>query len=143
MRPVGVTLVGAYEIFRTVSAFVVGGYLMKYTGLAAKFFSFAHGNPLERLLIGMAYFVALSVIVFAMAHALAGYGILRMRNWGRLLALLLSAIELAAALNGAVHGQSVLLVSGLMDAAVIIYLAMPPVRRAFHTEAGPPIGATA
>ena len=142
MRPVGVTLVGAYEIFRAVSAFVVGGYLMKYTGLAAKFFSFAHGNPFERLFIGMAYAVVVCVIVFAMAHAFAGYGILQMRNWGRLLVLLLSAIELATALNGAVHGQSVLLVSGLMDAAVIIYLAMPPVRRAFHSNPGP-IGAAA
>jgi hypothetical protein len=142
MRPLGVTLVGAYQIFRGVSAFVLGGYLMKYTGLAAKFLSFAHGNALERFFIGMAYAAALGVIVLALAHALAGYGVLQRRNWGRLLALLLSALELSAVLNGAVHGQFILLVSGLIDAAMIIYLAMPPVRRAFDTAARP-VGAAA
>jgi hypothetical protein len=141
MRPVGVTLVGAYQIFRGVSGFVLGVYFMKYTGLAAKFFSFAQGDLL-RLLIGMAYAVALGVIVLALAHVSAGYGVLQRRNWGRLLALLLSAFELSAVLNGAVHGQFVLLVSGLIDVAMIIYLVMPPVRRAFHT-AGGSIGAAA
>ena len=142
MRPVGVTLVGAYQIFRAVCAFAGGVFFMKYTGLAAKFFSFAHGNALERFFIGMAYAAALGVIVLALAHAFAGYGVLQRRNWGRLLALLLSAIELSVVLSGAVHGQFVLLVSGLIDAAMIIYLVTPPVRRAFHTEAGP-MGAAA
>lgn len=138
MRPLGVTLVGFYQILRGVIGLLFGLSVLLFTGLIAKVASLAaEGNAIERLLQGFGHAVGLVIIVFALVHMLAGYGVLQMQNWGRLLTLVFSAIGLVLVLNGAVHAHIFSLIFGAINAACIFYLAMPPIRRAFHAEGNP------
>jgi hypothetical protein len=138
MRPLGVTLVGFYQILRGALALVFGLSVLLFTGLAAKLASLAaEGNAVERLLRDFGHIAGLGIVVFAVVHMLAGYGVLQMQNWGRLLTLLFSAIGLVLVLPGLIHGHMFSLLFGAINAACIFYLAMPPVKRAFHAEGNP------
>jgi hypothetical protein len=61
----------------------------------------------------------------------AGYGLLRMQNWARQLTLLYSVAELVLELPSALHVNLWALAFAPLNALCILYLAMPPVRRAF------------
>jgi len=135
MRPLGVTLVGFYQILRGAIGLLFGLSVLLFTGLVAKVASLAaEGNAVERLLQGFGHAAGLFIIVFGIVHILAGYGVLQMQNWGRLLTILFSAIGLVLVLPGVVHAHMFSLFFGAINAACILYLAMPPVRRAFHGE---------
>jgi uncharacterized membrane protein (DUF2068 family) len=135
MRPLGVTLVGFYQILRGVLSLLFGLCLMAFTGLAAKLASLAaEGNAVERLLSTFGHIAGLVIIVFGAIHMLAGYGVLQMQNWGRLLTLLFSAVGLVLVLPGLVHGHIFSLLFGAINAASIFYLAAPPIKRAFQVE---------
>jgi hypothetical protein len=138
MRPLGVTLVGFYQILRGVLSLLFGLSVLLFSGLAAKLASLAaEGNAVERLLREFGHAAGLGIIVFAVVHMLAGYGVLQMQNWGRLLTLLFSAIGLILVLPGLIHAHIFSLLFGVINAACIIYLAAPPVKRAFHAEGNP------
>jgi uncharacterized membrane protein (DUF2068 family) len=138
MRPLGVTLVGFYQILRGVLGLVFGLSVLLFSGLAAKLASLAaEGNAVERLLSTFGHVAGLGIIVFAVVHMIAGYGVLQMQNWGRLLALLFSAIGLVLVLPGLIHAHIFSLLFGAINAACIFYLAMPPIKRAFHAEGNP------
>jgi len=135
MRPLGVTLIGFYQILRGVLGVVFGLSLMAFTGLAAKLASLAaEGNAVQRLLSSLGHIAGVGVIVFALAHMLAGYGVLQMENWGRLITLLFSAIGLVAVLPGLVHMHKFSLLFGIINVVIILYMAMPPIKRMFHAE---------
>jgi uncharacterized membrane protein (DUF2068 family) len=132
MRPLGVTLVGYYQILRGVIGLLFGLSVLLFTGLVTKIASLAaEGNAIERLLHGLGHAVGLIIIAFAVVHMVAGYGLLQMQNWGRLLTILFSAIGLVLVLNGLVHAHIFSVFFGVINAASIFYLAMPPTRRAF------------
>ncbi len=138
MRPLGVTLVGFYQILRGVIGLAFGLSILLFTGLAGKLASLAaEGNAIGNLLRGFGHVAGLVIIVFAVVHILAGYGVLQMQNWGRLLTLLFSAIGLVLLLPGVVHVNIYALFFGAIDAVCIFYLAMPPIKRAFHAEGNP------
>jgi uncharacterized membrane protein (DUF2068 family) len=138
MRPLGVTLVGFYQILRGVIGLLFGVSIMLFAGLAAKLVSLAaEGNAVENFLRSFGHIAGLVVIAFAIVHMIAGYGVLQMQNWGRLLTLLFSAIGLVLVLPGLLHGNIFSLLFGVINAACIFYLAMPPVKRAFHAEGNP------
>lgn len=138
MRPLGVTLVGLYQILRGLLGLLFGLSILLFTGMVAKLASLAaEGNAAERLVHGFGHAAGLIIVVFAFIHMLAGYGVLQMQNWGRLLTLLFSAIGLVLVLPGLAHGHIFSLIFGAMNAASIFYLAMPPIKRAFHAEGNP------
>ena len=138
MRPLGVTLVGFYQILRGVIGLLFGLSVLLFTGMVAKLASLAaEGNAVERLVHGFGHAAGLIVVVFGLVHMLAGYGVLQMENWGRLLTLLFSAIGLVLVLPGALHMHVFSLLFGAINAASIFYLAMPPIKRAFHAEGNP------
>jgi uncharacterized membrane protein (DUF2068 family) len=74
------------------------------------------------------------IILFAVLHLIAGYGLLRMQNWGRLLTLFLSAVGIFLLLPILLVVHGIPLAFGIINAAVILYLAMPVVKRAFHEQ---------
>jgi len=138
MRPLGVTLVGFYQILRGLLSLLLGLSLLLFTGLAAKLASLAaEGTAVERFMHSAGHVAGLSVVVFGVVHILAGYGVLQMQNWGRLLTLFFSAVGLVLVLPWLVHAHLPSLVFGAINAACILYLAMPPIKRAFHTERSP------
>ena len=135
MRPLGVTLIGFYQILRGVLGVLFGLSILAFANLTAKLVSLAaEGNAAVRLLQGLGHMAGLAVIVFAVLHLIAGWGLLGMANWGRLLTLLFSAIGLVLLLPGLAHGHIFSLVFGLINGASIFYLAMPPIKRAFQTH---------
>jgi len=132
MRPLGVTLVGFYQILRGIMGLVFGFFVVFYRGPSNKLASVAaQGNAVERLLSGFGHAAGLAIIAFAVVHMIAGYSVLQMQNWGRVLTLLFSAIELVLVLPGAVHENVFSLLFGAINAACILYLAMPSIKRAF------------
>jgi uncharacterized membrane protein (DUF2068 family) len=138
MRPLGVTLVGFYQILRGVVALLFGLSILLFAGLAAKLASLAaEGNAIERLLRDFGHVAGVIIIVFAIVHMVAGYGVLQMQNWGRFLTLVFSAIGLVLILPGLVHANVSSCLFGVINAACIIYLAMPPIKRAFRAEGNP------
>jgi uncharacterized membrane protein (DUF2068 family) len=138
MRPLGVTLVGFYQILRGVLGLLFGLSVLAFTGLAAKLASMAaEGNAVENLLRRFGHAAGLGIIVFALVHMLAGYGVLQMQNWGRLLTLLFSAIGFVLVLFGALHGSAFSLLFAVINAACIFYLATPAIKRIFHAEGNP------
>lgn len=138
MRPLGFTLVGYYQILRGVIGLLFGLSILLFTGLIAKIASLAaEGNAIQRWLQGLGHAAGIVIVLFAVAHMLAGYGVLQMQNWGRLLTLLFAAIGLVLVLPALVHAHIFSLVFGVINAACIFYLVMPPVKRAFHAEDKP------
>ena len=138
MRPFGVTLVGLYQILRGVIGLVFGLSILLFAGLAAKLASLAaESNAIGNILHSFGHLAGLGIIVFAVVHMIAGYGVLQMQNWGRLLTLLFSAIGLVLVLPGVFIANIFCLLFGAINAACIFYLAMPPTKRAFHAEGSP------
>ncbi|MBI3644746.1 MAG: hypothetical protein HY233_02090 [Acidobacteriales bacterium] len=135
MRPLGVTLIGIYQILRGVLGVLFGLSLMLFTGLAARLASLAaEGNAVERILHSLGRVAGVGVLVFALLHILAGFGLLKMHNWGRLLTLLFSAIGLVVLLPVLIASHGLPLIFGIINAASIFYLALPPIKRAFHGD---------
>ena len=71
--------------------------------------------------------------MFALIHMIAGYGVLQMQNWGRLLTLLFSAVGLVLVLPGLLHGHIFSLFFGAINAACIVHLILPAVKLAFRS----------
>ena len=143
MRPLGVTLIGAYQILRGVLGVLFGLCLLLFTGLAGKLAALAsEGNAVERILHNFGRMAGLGVIAFAILHLLAGFGLFKMHNWARLLTLLLSAIGLVVLLPVLVAALGLPLIFAAINAVTIFYLAMPPVKRVFHAVR-PAVGAAA
>jgi uncharacterized membrane protein (DUF2068 family) len=125
-------------MLRGAIALLFGVCVLLFTGLAAKLASVAaEGNAVGRVVHGLGHATGLVIIGFAIVHVLAGYGVLQMQNWGRLLTILFSAIGLVLVLPGMVHANVSFLAFGLINAACILYLSMPPIRRAFRAEGSP------
>ena len=133
MRPLGVTLIGIYQILRGALGVLFGLSLMLFTGLAAKLASLAaEGNAAERILHSFGSLAGLCIMAFGLLHILAGFGLLKMQNWGRLLTLLFSAIGLVLLLPVLIASHGLPLAFAAINAASIFYLARPPIKRAFH-----------
>ena len=134
MRPLGVALVGFYQILRGVLALLFGLSILLFAGLSAKLASMAaEGNAVEHFLRSFGHIAGVGIIVFALIHMIAGYGVLQMQNWGRLLTLLFSAIGLVLVLPGLLHGHIFSLFFGAINAACIVYLILPAVKLAFRS----------
>ena len=135
MRPLGVTLVGFYQILRGVLGLVFGLSLLVFTGLAHKLASLAaEGNATGRFFGGLGHLASLVIILFAVLHLISGYGVLGIQNWARLLTLFLSAIGLVLLLPVLIVVHGIPVAFGIINVVVILYLAMPPVKRAFHEQ---------
>src|SRR5580698_7025880 len=135
MRPLGATLVGFYQILRGVIGAVFGLSVLLFTGLIAKLTSLAaEGSALAQYIQSFGRAAGLVVIVFGIVHMVAGYGVLRMQNWGRLLTLLFSAVGLVLLLPGLLHGHIFSLLFGAINAACIVYLILPAVKNLFRAQ---------
>jgi hypothetical protein len=135
MRPLGVTLVGFYQILRAVLGLLFGFSILFFAGLAAKLASLAaEANIAGRFFGGFGHLASLVIVLFAALHLIAGYGVLGIHNWGRLLTMFLSALGLVLLMPVLllVHGIPVAL--GIINAAVIFYLALPAVKHAFYEQ---------
>jgi uncharacterized membrane protein (DUF2068 family) len=136
MRPLGVALVGFYQILRGVLGVLFGLSIMAFTSFAARMVSLAaEGSAAVRWFHSLGHLAGLVIVVFGLFHLVAGWGLLGMQNWGRLLTMLFSAIGLFLLLPALAHGHIFSIIFGFINGASIFYLAMPPIKRAFHAQA--------
>ena len=132
MRPLPVTLISFYQMLRGVIYGVVGLSVLAFAGLESRLsFLGAEGNAMHGFLRGFGHITGLIVLIAAIFHLAAGYGLLQMQNWGRLLTLLFSAVGLVL-LIPFLHGLTIPLIFAAINAVTIFYLALPPIKRAFH-----------
>lgn len=135
MRPLGVTLIGFYQILRGVIDVLFGVSILALANLAVKMASLAaEGLGAGRFMHGFGHLVGFVIIALGVFHLAAGWGVLGMKNWGRLLTVLFSAIGLFLLLPALSHGHVFSVIFGFINGATIIYLAMPAIKRAFHAE---------
>ena len=132
MRPLGVSAIAVIQVIRGVLGTLFGLAIMAFGGLTSKLASLAaEGNAIQRMLSGFGSLVGVCVLVFAALCVVAGYGLFKMQNWARLLTLLLSAVALVVLLPILLFSHGLPLVMGVINAAMIFYLVLPPVKRAF------------
>jgi len=135
MRPIGVTLIAIYQVLRGLVGMLFACGILVSAGLALKLAAIsAEGNALERWLQGMGHMLGISILVFGLIHVIAGIGLFGMKNWARLLTVLLSAIGLVLLLPVAIVTHGIPLVFVLLNMVSIFYLAMPPMRRTFRGD---------
>jgi uncharacterized membrane protein (DUF2068 family) len=133
MRTLGSIFVSLYQFLRGIISLIFGAFILCYVGPANKLaFVSAGGNALERTVGGMGHAAGIVIVSFALIHFIAGYGIWRMKRWGRFLTILFSAIELVFMIPAAIQINTFSLIFTVLNAICILYLAMPPVRRSFR-----------
>ena len=90
-RPVGVTIIAVASFLGSAFIIVGVGIVMARSGLITTY-SGSSGLP------GLAAVSTVLALVFAALYALAGWGLWKLKNWGRVLAIVLqeigSAVEL-------------------------------------------------
>ncbi|HUB03270.1 MAG TPA: hypothetical protein VL983_11305 [Terriglobales bacterium] len=138
MRPLPVTLIGFYQILRGVLYGIFGLSILLLSSLAMKLMSLAaEGSAMQRVLSGFGHMAGIFVLVAAILHLIAGYGLLQMQNWARLLTLLFSAIGIVFLLPF-LHAFLPMLFA-FINGFCIIYLALPGTKRAFNGQDKPSV----
>ena len=124
MRPLGISLIALYQILRSLAGLMFGLFILLYAGPANKLAAIAaQGNFAERFIAGFGHQAGVFVLAFAVVHALAAYGLLRMQRWSRFFTALLCALELPFLLPSAIHANIFSLVFAGLNAASVVYLA--------------------
>ena len=147
MRPTGIILIALYHFvsalflaFLAVSLAIGGSVLGAMFGAGHER---AMGGLSIGLLVGMAG--AAFFVFFALIAAAAGYGIWRLREWGRILSIGLAAISLLISLPGLLFmGLHLGLFFGgfrlfriAISVLIIWYLMQPQIRGLFQKPALP------
>jgi hypothetical protein len=147
MRPTGIVLIALYHfvsagflVFLAVSLAIGGSVLGAMFGASRD--NVAGGLSIGLLIgmIGAAFLVVLAIIA-----ASAGYGIWRLRDWGRVLSIGLAAISLLMSLPGLffIGFHLSLFLGGFrlfriaMSVLIIWYLMQPQIRVLFHKPVAP------
>ena len=134
MRPLAVGLIGIYQILRGILGVLFALGILLFTGLAASWRPWPAKETLSSASWAAWALLGIGVLLFALAHVLAGFGLFRMQNWARLLTLFLSALGLVGAVAALGRPNPWILVTGIINAVSLLYLAMPPIKRAFHAQ---------
>jgi hypothetical protein len=122
-RPTGVTILGVLVYICAASLFIAG--IVSVVGGIALIPSHVPGSAIEAI-VGVGY------ILLAALHAIAGYGLMELKNWGRMLTIGLIALGLAANLIDLARSLSIYLVSPVVVSAYVLwYLFQFDVRKAF------------
>jgi hypothetical protein len=140
MRPTGIVLIAIYHFLSAAFLVMLAITLAVGGTVLGALFSAGGSVPLG----GMGLFVGLLgaafSIVFAVVAALAGYGVWTMREWGRILCIVLAAISLLISLPGLLlMGLHLSLFFGgyrlvriVISILVIWYLVQPQIKALFQ-----------
>ncbi len=131
-RPLGVTLIAAYEAFSGVVRLVLGLGLVAAGSLAAKLAGMVpEYNIFSRFLSGMGKVFGIAVILTALLHLSAGFGLWSMKAWGRSLTLLLAVLGMLLFLPTLVHPHPLGFGAMVINGLIVIYLLMSGVKSSF------------
>jgi hypothetical protein len=114
-------------------ALVFAFFIQFYDGPSNKFaYVASRGNIIERCFSHFGHAASGFVFAFAIAHMVAGYGVLRIQNWGRLMTVLLSGAELLMFSPGLRSANKFAVPFAVANLACFLYLLLPGVRRGFR-----------
>ena len=133
MRPIGVTAIAILTWLRA-ALYAVGGLMLIGVGhLSARLVSaVATDSFLERLLSGLGKTLGVGALAIALGFVVVGFGLWQLKSWARVATLVLAAIWLLSALLALARYPTPFHIARvLVDAAILIYLALPNVKRLF------------
>ena len=145
MRPTGVTLIAIYHVIGAVFLVLLAVALVAGGSLLNSLFGGGKEGAIGGMGLGLFVGVlgAAFTLVFALVAAIAGYGVWSLREWGRILCIVLAVISILLSLPG-------LLLMGLhfglffggyrffrtaVNVVIIWYLVQPQIRALFQGSA--------
>jgi hypothetical protein len=133
MRPLGVTLIAILHWLRGAAYLGVGFALLGITHLSAHMIASVAGDTFfQRLVSGLGKTLGIAILLFALVYILMGFGMWAMKNWARILTLVFAVIWLVSAMVRLVANPSPFhLLRAAVDVAILVYLLLPDVKRAF------------
>ena len=134
MRPAGVTIIAVLNWLRA-ALFALGGMVLIAVGhLSGHMMTALGGSPLaERLLSGIGKTLGLVGLLIAVLWLAAGVGLWGLKGWGRSLTLGLTGLWLFFGLFGLLHRPfPTHILRLIVDAAILVYLLTPDVKRLFE-----------
>jgi hypothetical protein len=142
MRPVGVTLIGGFELFISslllvlaITAFLGFGVLSAILGSTARI-----GGPAMPFLAGAGIVTGCIVLVPSALFGLLGWNLLRMKEWARMATFVLAVLGAVGAALGLISAIAHLRPFFIMattirlsiNLAIIWYLNQPQIRQLFN-----------
>ena len=91
-------------------------------------------DTLQRLLAGFGRFVGIALLIYAAIPLVLGLGLLLRQNWARLVTVIYCGLGVLILLSHLIHLRPMSLLFGLLQLAVLIYLALPETRRYFEQK---------
>jgi hypothetical protein len=133
MRPLGVTLIAILHWLRGAVYAAVGFALLGFAHLSAHMIESVAGDTFfQRLVSGLGKTLGYAVLLFALLYIVMGLGMWAMKNWARLLTLIFALIWLASAMVRLVSYPTPFhVLRAAVDVAILVYLLLPDVKRAF------------
>jgi uncharacterized membrane protein (DUF2068 family) len=133
MRPVGVILIAILHWLRGALYLGVGFALLGFAHLSAHMIESVAGDTvIQRLVSGLGKTLGVAVLLFALLYIVMGFGLWAMKNWARILTLIFALIWLLSALIRMAHFPTPFhLLRAAVDVAILVYLLLPDVKRAF------------
>ena len=133
MRPLGVSLIAVLHWLRGGVYAIAGLAVLGLTHLGARFLSAATSDTLlGRMATGLGKAVGIGLLVMALIWIVLGLGLWTMKNWARMLTVLFVGLLLIWHLLGLAHFPTPWhILRVVIDAAIVIYLLLPDVKRVF------------
>lgn len=105
MRPTGVILIAVYHFLAALLLIFLGIALAVGGTVLGAMFAAGHESPLGGVGMAVGILGAIAMLIGAGIAGVAGYGIWALREWGRILSIVLAAISLVFALPGLLLGH--------------------------------------
>jgi len=142
LRPTGVVLIAVYHFLAALMLAMVGVSLL----VGGSIFNAMIGGPNSSILAGLGLLVgvvgAIFFLAFTLVYAVAAWGLWTMREWGRILSIVMAVVSLlfslpglllmAVAMNLFLGGYRVLRIG--ISVLIIWYLTQPQIKAAFHSS---------
>ena len=138
-RPVGVTVLAVLNFIG--ACFLVLGGLLAIVGAGFLGASAAAGKPMGpmALLAGGGIIIGVFFIIFAVIPVVIGYGLLKLKNWARIVSIVFAVIGIVGSLPGLFSALGHVVIFTLVvnligigiDALIVWYLLQPDVKKAF------------
>jgi len=139
MRPTGVTVLAILNFLGAACMVIFGLLFMLGLGLAGMGAGSSGEGGAMALLLGLGAVAGVIFLVFAAVAIVVGIGLWRLRNWARILTIVLAAISLLPLLPGLLMSMlSIEIFTMMFQLAfaafygwIIWYMLQPHVKRAF------------
>lgn len=132
-RPTGVTVISilyflsaTFWLLLALGLFVGGGLAGMAAGAAP-----GEGAIGLGILAGAGVAGGVAALLFAAVMVMTGVGLLRLRNWGRILAIVLSVVTVCVFFMGVIFLEPMSIITVALNIWIIVYLLKPPVKAAF------------